>query len=84
MNTMDTFNIRDAAGFKGMLATDLPVLGDKWAPGFEPANLVSTLAGIVQAAVAGGASQMASWAVHEWNTGLQPEELLDNIASFLT
>lgn len=84
VNTMDTFNIRDAAGFKGMLATDLPVLGDKWAPGFEPANLVSTLAGIVQAAVAGGASQMASWAVHEWNTGLQPEELLDNIASFLT
>ena len=84
VNTMDTFNIRDVKGFQGMLATDLPVLGEKWAPGFEPANLISVWGDIVQAAIAGNVTQITSWACYEWNTQPQPQGLIDGIAAFLT
>lgn len=83
VNTMDTFNINTVAAFQGMMAVDLPVLGDKWAPGFEPANLGDALGGIVAAALAGNVSQMASWAIHEWNNGPQPQAFIDGVAAFL-
>jgi len=93
-NTEDAFNINSIEGLKGLQASDgvASALGARWAPGFEPANIGTPAFGDIMAWLASPAAcvgaicpmSVASWAVHEWNTGPQPDWLLDAFDSFLS
>lgn len=87
VNTMDTFNIQSLNDFKGMVQNDLPFLQNRWAPGFEPGNFndnTGTLhKAILTYAIQSNVSSIATWAIHEYNVGNQPDYLFENVNMFL-
>jgi hypothetical protein len=93
-NTEDAFNVNSIAGVTGLQASDgvASGLGARWAPGFEPANIGSPAFGDIMTWLASPAAcvgaicpmSVASWAVHEWNVGPQPDWLLDAFDQFLS
>jgi hypothetical protein len=86
VNTMDTFNIQSLADFQSATKSDLPGLEKRWAPGFEPGNFGgdgSLYKSVLTWAAANGVTNIATWAIHEWNVGPQPQGLFDAINAFL-
>jgi hypothetical protein len=60
-------------------------LGARWAPGFEPGNAGPAAFADMMRALAGrgGSRAVATWAVHEWNAGPQPQWLFGALDGFL-
>lgn len=84
VNTMSTFGSRSVQDFKMYAGSDATALGEKWAPGFEPANPgQSAFGSILKAAAEMGAQRIATWEVHECNVGPQPQWLFDAVNDFL-
>jgi hypothetical protein len=85
VNTMDTFNVQSLSDFQGCAASDLPGLGGRWAAGFEPGNVGESVytSILAWAAGKGNVTAIATWEVHEFNVGPQPQWLFDAVNSFL-
>lgn len=86
VNTMDSFGSNTIATMQQLQGINQGPLGARWAPGFEPGNLgedtFSTIFGWL-ASPAANVSQIATWEVHEYNVGPQPEWLFTGINAFL-
>eukprot|EP00041_Stephanoeca_diplocostata_P028096 m.786264 g.786264 ORF g.786264 m.786264 type:complete len:132 (-) comp23305_c1_seq20:171-566(-) len=87
VNTMSVFNVRSLEDFKAQQAANFPALGAKWAPGFEPGNLQANDGAlykeILTYAAQANVRTLATWAVHEYNVGDQPQWLFDAVNAFL-
>ncbi len=86
INTMDSFGTSTVAGMRQLQRLNQGPLGARWAPGFEPGNLgESTFTTLFNwlASPAANVSQIATWEVHEYNVGPQPEWLFAGINAFL-
>lgn len=87
VNTEDTFGISSLADFQAAEAANAGAgLAQRWAPGFEPGNIDEQLYETVleyAASTAGNVSRMATWAIHEYNVGPQPEYLFQAVNAFL-
>eukprot|EP00040_Diaphanoeca_grandis_P003085 m.23715 g.23715 ORF g.23715 m.23715 type:complete len:316 (-) comp14320_c0_seq1:280-1227(-) len=87
VNTMSVFNVRSLDDFKGQETMNLPTLGSKWAPGFEPGNLKANqgqvFKDILTYAATTNVRTIATWEVHECNVGDQPQWLFDVVNAFL-
>ena len=93
VNTEDGFFVSTPAELQALAAADggAGALGGRWAAGFEPGNvgeaafkaMVGWLGSGAACGDVGCPQALASWAVHEWNVGPQPDWLLDTITTFL-
>jgi hypothetical protein len=85
VNTMGSFNTRSLSDFQHEISQNSKGLMQKWAPGFEPANLGTALfPECIKSMLAANVSRMATWAVHEYNVGDQPQWLFDAVHKFIT
>lgn len=95
-NAMNTFQAHSVADVQAAQAADAGAaqLGGRWAPGFEPGNIgqadFEAMTAYLASPAACGANgsagcplALATWAVHEWNVGPQPQWLFDAIDNFL-
>jgi len=84
---MDAFSAGSAADVRALAAVDGGAggLGARWAPGFEPGNAGPAAFADMMRALAGrgGSRAVATWAVHEWNAGPQPQWLFGALDGFL-
>ena len=92
VNTMDSFGVASVGALEALHDEDgdpSAGLGQRWAPGFEPAAsgeaaMRSCMAFLGSAAACGPCvGYVSTWAVHEWNAGPQPQWLFDAVNSFV-
>lgn len=92
VNSEDGFGLSSASEFDAIANNDQVVanggLGKElWAPGFGPGGMQSNTTfytSILEyAAAQWNVTQIATWAVHEWNVGAQPEWYFDALDAFL-
>jgi hypothetical protein len=86
VNSEDTFGVSSVADFQTALQNNAQAgLEGRWAPGFEPGNCgADVYAAVLQyAATKTRVNRIATWAVHEYNVGPQPDWLFDTVNAFL-
>ena len=86
MNSEDTFGVGSVSDFQTALQNNYAAgLGSLWAPGFEPGNCGPSVFSqvLAYAASSSNVTRLATWAVHEWNVGPQPQWYFDAINAFL-
>lgn len=91
VNCMDSFGASSASALQALVPVDGAGLGARWAPGFEPGNVGAAGFAAMTAFLASPAActagacpkTLATWEVHEANTGPQPSWLFDAVAVFL-
>ena len=87
-NTMDTFATSSLTSFEQTFNSSANrLLGELWAPGFEPSNMKSDDGAAFKdiAVFMGkrGVRHLSTWEVHEPDAGAQPQWLFDAVDAFL-